>query len=305
LALNELMSRNDSTVADGVGELDDWVELYNLTDADIALGGMTLEDAAALPAPFPAGAVVPARGFLLVFTDDAPAQGSATEPHMPFKLAGEGDQLTLRDGDAIVDALAFPALDVDVSFGLLPDGDDEAAVLARATPGVANDSEEGGEGEGECMPPFAAAPTIVVNEVLIENATPFVDEQAEAEPWIELFNTSSLEPVALAGLVLAQDGTLDNAWPLPAQSLAPLAFLVVFADGEPADGPLHASFELTAADVAAGGVVLTDVCGSTPFFQTMPLAAAGPNVSVGLLPDGDLTNAPAARASPTPGAAND
>src|SRR5688572_8606689 len=69
LAINEVMSRNESTHADANGEFDDWVELFNLTDQEIVLDGFTLADSGSAPAGFPAGAVVPPNGFLVLFAD--------------------------------------------------------------------------------------------------------------------------------------------------------------------------------------------------------------------------------------------
>lgn len=140
LALNEAMSRNAATVQDAAGEFDDWLELYNPADAAIRLDGFTLADGAGVPTPFPEGAQVPARGFLLIFADDTPEQGSAIEPHFPFKLSGNtGEPLVLRDPDgALVDNLTLPVLEQDRSFGRVPDGRASAQVLGVASPGASN-----------------------------------------------------------------------------------------------------------------------------------------------------------------------
>ena len=302
LHINEVMARNQTTIGDALGEFDDWLELYNSTDIDVALAGYTLADSAALPAAFPEGALVPAKGFLLVFADDVVAQSSVGEPHLPFKLAGAGEALTLRHGNDIVDELVFVALKVDASFGRVPDGSETSALLALATPGEANSDaaagEGEGEGEGECVPPFAVAPTLVINEALLEDTSGFLNDQSEASAWIELFNTGA-DPVTLEGLLLSDDPAFDNAWALAAQApLAAGAYLVVFADGDAAASALHTSFALAATDVS---VILADTCHT--ILQTLPLIGADVNTSIGLLPNGDPAS-PAVHASPTPGAAN-
>lgn len=139
LAINEVMPRNDVTLADSDGENDDWIEIKNLGDTDIALDGFTLGDSAGSGA-FPDGAVVPAGGFLIVFADDSLDSGTPEEPHFPFKLSGDGDKVELLDSaGAIVDGFDVPALDVDVSYGRVPDGTGDPRALTP-TPRAANDS---------------------------------------------------------------------------------------------------------------------------------------------------------------------
>jgi hypothetical protein len=297
VAINEVMTRNASTLRDADGQFDDWLELLNLTDAAVPLDGYTLQDSASEPAPIAAGAVLPPRGFLVLFADDT-SPGSATEPHLPFKLSGDGETLLLANADGIVDDITVPALSQDESYGSLPDGDAARRRLPAPTPGRANDSETERPDAGPCVSPFDSAPSVVVNEVLVQNATVNVDEQGEREPWIELYNAGA-SAVTLTGLVLADNDALQAAFLLPAETLAPGAFLLIFADGERGEGERHTTdgFVLTTVDEV---VALGDVCGSV--FQVLPLAGGDVDVSVGLAPDGNLDGV--GPRTPTPAAAN-
>lgn len=299
VAVNELMSRNASVARDEAGDFDDWIELVNLTDEEVALDGHTLADSGSDDAPLPAGTVVPARGFLVLFADDSTDPGAPGEPHLPFKLSGAGDSLTLRNAEGnAIDVVTVPALAVDQSFGRLPDGDGLPQLLAAPSPGGPNGGGAGeGEGEGECVSPFTTPPDVLVNEALIDNVDGLADPaDGETDPWIELYNAGAAA-LDLDGLVVADNAGLLAAWPLPAGELAAGDHLLVFADAEPDQGPLHASFILSAVDEV---VVLADVCGTT--FHALALDGGAADVSVGLVPDGNRDGAGAR--TPTPEAAN-
>ncbi len=71
LVLNELMSRNTSTVADEDGSLSDWIELYNNGSEAVDLNGWALSDNSAKPFKwtFPALSLAPGK-HLLVFASN-------------------------------------------------------------------------------------------------------------------------------------------------------------------------------------------------------------------------------------------
>lgn len=86
--------------------------------------------------------------------------------------------------------------------------------------------------------------TVVVNELLALNNTINTDEAGEFEDWVELFNTGT-EPVDLEGFGLTDDPDVDVPWTFPpGNTVAPGSYVLVWADGESGDGPLHASFKL-------------------------------------------------------------
>ena len=121
VVLNEFLASNTSTLADPQGEFDDWIELKNLTGADINLTGLYLTDEPANPRkwPFPSGTTIPANGYLLVWADE---DGLATPGlHASFKLSGSGEQILLIDTDAknnqVLDSITFGAQTSDVSYG--------------------------------------------------------------------------------------------------------------------------------------------------------------------------------------------
>ena len=110
--------------------------------------------------------------------------------------------------------------------------------------------------------PFAcfscpASLPIYVSEVLVRNTTTHADEAGEYEPWIELFNPSA-GPLDLSGWSLSNDLQDRARWTFPAVTIPRHGFVVVFADGEPAEGPLHTSVRLPEE---GGELVLTSPSG--------------------------------------------
>ena len=87
VVINEFMASNDSTslITDEFGETDDWVEIHNRSSNTIDLSGYGFSDDYSLlyKWTFPSGILIPANGYLIVWTDDDDEQGAL---HTNFKL---------------------------------------------------------------------------------------------------------------------------------------------------------------------------------------------------------------------------
>ena len=112
----------------------DWIELKNVTDAAIDVGGYQLRDNNVADLfSLPAGSIE-AGGYLIVFCDDQADGGVAGGIHVPWKLsAGKGDEVHLLDANGReIDATTFGIdVPVDKSWGRLPDG---TGSFLRTTP---------------------------------------------------------------------------------------------------------------------------------------------------------------------------
>jgi len=146
-----------------------------------------------------------------------------------------------------------------------------------------------------------ALPQILINEVCAVNETVATDEAGQFEDFLELYNAGDTT-VDLSGMWLSDDPGLPREWQIPpGTTLAPGAFLVVWCDNDPADGPLHATFGLS-----SGGetVVLShnDAQGNV-LLDTLTFGPLGPDRSFGRYADGE----PATQefCAVTPGATND
>jgi hypothetical protein len=166
--------------------------------------------------------------------------------------------------------------------------------VKRATPGAINST-------ALALPAF---PTLWINEVLPQNVAGPGDRHGDRDPWIELHNFGT-DRVDLTGLYLSADYTNLTAWAFPAGiTLAPGAFLLVWADNEPAQTDateLHASFRLAPG---SGGVALSWMQNGAPAaLDYLNYTRLGVGRSFGSYPDGQPQHRRLFH-FPTPAAAN-
>jgi len=128
VTINELMAANAGAVADPVGgAFDDWFELHNAGDTPVDLSGYFLTDNLANwnQSRIPAGYIIPAGGFLLVWADDQPEQNSEGngDLHVSFRLSAAGEQIGLFDPNGRrVDGVEFGNQPDNTVVGRFPDG---------------------------------------------------------------------------------------------------------------------------------------------------------------------------------------
>ena len=118
--INEILAANTATNLDPNGQAEDWIELINTTSSPIDLAGFYLSDDALnlLEWQIPAGTVIPANGYLLVWADkDTTEQGL----HCNFKLGSSGDYVYLSHGFNVHDQISFGVQTPDVAYARCPD----------------------------------------------------------------------------------------------------------------------------------------------------------------------------------------
>ncbi len=149
---------------------------------------------------------------------------------------------------------------------------------------------------------FAVDPVVRINELLAQNTSGQQDENGQYEDWIELFNTGS-EPFDLSGGWLSDDGGNVFKWQFPENTvIAPQEYLIIWADEDQDEGPLHTSFKLSASGedlwlTTSTGLVLDQVTfgaqtanmayaripnGTGPFVHQAPTFAANNEITTGL-----------------------
>jgi hypothetical protein len=100
------------------------------------------------------------------------------------------------------------------------------------------------------LQPGEFAGDVIINEFLASNVSTngLRDEDGELQDWIELYNRG-VSAVNLNGWSLTVDATQPDMWLLPAVTLPPDEYLIVFASGKdrrPSDGGnLHTNFKLS------------------------------------------------------------
>lgn len=145
IVINEVMSKNATSVFDNCNEQEDWIELYNHNDVSYDLGGLYLTDDLELPfkwkiSDFYADSVtLQPYGFGLFFADNEPCQGVL---HCNFKLNSDGETISLLKNVAgipvILDSVTYNALSVDTSWGRIPDGMPVWREFTKPSPGKSN-----------------------------------------------------------------------------------------------------------------------------------------------------------------------
>ncbi|WP_062519512.1 lamin tail domain-containing protein [Demequina silvatica] len=187
LAINEVESNGDDT---------DWVEVMNLTDADIDISGWGIKDNDDTRTDVvPAGSVVPAGGLLVI------DQQSATYAEgFTFGL-GNGDMFRLYDLSGTLVAKTTWDAHALVSWSRCPDGTGDWIDAPFSTKGAPN----------SCSLP------IRINEV---------ESSGDATDWVELTNLGA-SAVDLGGVVIKDDDD-THAFTIPAGTMLGSGGFVAF-----------------------------------------------------------------------------
>ncbi|MDB4408539.1 lamin tail domain-containing protein [Akkermansiaceae bacterium] len=119
--LSELMADNATTLQDEDGDFTDWIEIYNPAATPADIGGWHLSDDPVSPQRWtlPAGASVPAGGYLIIFASGKDRRTAGAELHTNFKLSSDGETISLSTPDGSTSStIIYPELLEDVSFGI-------------------------------------------------------------------------------------------------------------------------------------------------------------------------------------------
>ena len=192
LVINEVQGKNDATIADENGEFDDWIEIYNPTDAAIDLAGYYISDNLSeplkwkIPSTDPSKTTVPAKGFLLLWADKDLEQG---ENHVDFKLKGTDDVLlTTPDGGTLLQYVTFAGIEADESFGGTTDADETLITFMTPTPNATNVSVISAVNTNNTEDEVSIYPNPVDDNVTISTLT----SEMVLETW-SLYNTTGVE----------------------------------------------------------------------------------------------------------------
>jgi hypothetical protein len=271
--LNEVMALNLSAVATN-GGYPDWIELHNSGASSTSLQGWSLSDASdPRRFVFPAGAVIAAGGYLVVWCD---AVTNASGFHTGFALDADGETVALYDAATNrIDVIRFGPQAADRSIGRTADA---AAIwgLCQPTPNAPNQAAQ-----------LGSPASLALNEFLANAPVGGTD-------WIELCNRDASLPVALDGLYLAVSNRLSQVQSL--SFVAPGGYVVLLADE--GSGPRDLNLKLPAT---GGTLILSDTTGAE--IDRLSYGSQLEGVSAGRLPNGTgaLTSFPG---NASPGEAN-
>jgi hypothetical protein len=116
---------------------------------------------------------------------------------------------------------------------------------------------------------------ICLNEVLGSNIVGLVDEGGRHSAWLELYNPRGVA-VSLNGLHLTDNPAQPTKWALPATNILARGFLLLWLDGHPERGALHAPFGVGAAPLLQLRLYTTNL------IDELRAPALGPDMSYGV-----------------------
>jgi len=122
IVINELMPKNSLNGSDQDGELDDWIELYNISNQDLDISGYYLTDSKKelTKWKFPEGTILDKNGYLIVWADSDTTQ---TGLHTNYNLSALGENVVLLTPTLeVIDLVEYPATTVEQSYARMPNG---------------------------------------------------------------------------------------------------------------------------------------------------------------------------------------
>jgi len=147
LAINEVLAASDSTgsIVDPSGDVEDWVELINMTNQPIDLYGYFLSDNPAnrFKWKIPYGTNIPANDYLIFWCDNDQEEEGL---HTNFNLSSSGESMLLSYDDAsIVDITTWAIQSANTSYARMPNG--TGAFQVDNTPSFAESNDDTSIGE--------------------------------------------------------------------------------------------------------------------------------------------------------------
>ncbi len=162
IVINEFVAQNQTGIVDENNQREDWLELYNTSNAPVNVGGMRLsDDLSQLKFTIPANTIIPAFGTLLVWCDEDGTQGPL---HANFKLASTGETVALfaADGQSLHDVFVFGPQQADVATGRVLDGGPTWVTLPVPTPYARNEPTACGTRTFGALDPSVHGTTLAV-----------------------------------------------------------------------------------------------------------------------------------------------
>ncbi|SDR66787.1 Listeria/Bacterioides repeat-containing protein/Por secretion system C-terminal sorting domain-containing protein [Polaribacter sp. KT25b] len=274
VAINEVMSSNDVTLADEDGEFNDWIEIYNYGTTAVNIGGYGLTDDASDPYQwvFPTYTLEP-QEFLLIWASGKDKTIPSQPLHANFKISSGGETIILTNsGGTEINNVPAIAIATDVSYGRQPDGTGSWEFFNTPTPKLSNTGTVN-----------AATEKIAINEVMSSNDATIADEDGDFNDWVELYNYGTTS-VNLEGYGLSDDNGESFKWTFPSITIDPNQYILVWAsdkDISVANEPLHANFK-----ISSGGESIFLKNPSGALVSGSPSVVLDVDVSYGRQPDG-------------------
>ena len=175
--------------------------------------------------------------------------------------------------------------DISLDLSLVVEG----AVSAETSHHPEKEIQLDMDGDYSLTASFETLPQMLfINEFMADNSIIIADDYGEYDDWIEIYNASETE-IDLDGFYLTDD--LENAslWQIPGgypdlTTIPASGTILLWADNDPEQGPLHLGFRLNAAGEQIG--LSFD---GVEYIDSLSFKLQNKDVSLGRTPDGNQT----------------
>ncbi len=123
---------------------------------------------------------------------------------------------------------------------------------------------------------------VVINEFIAANSNVHADAFGEYDDWVELYNPAD-SSINLSGLFLSDNPQNHRKWALPDTIIQPGEFLLIWADEDSSQGPMHANFKLSRQGEFIG-LYAPEAVGNF-VIDSLAFAALETDISFGRSPD--------------------
>jgi hypothetical protein len=121
---------------------------------------------------------------------------------------------------------------------------------------------------------------LVVNEFMASNSATVVDQNGEYNDWIELYNNTP-STISTSGLYLSDKIDTLYKWAMPAVSIAPNSYLIIWADKDTLQDGMHSNFKLSSL-----GDQIVLVYADSTIIDSVTFGAQASDVSLSRSPNG-------------------
>ena len=255
LVINEVCPDPRIGIPDEDGEIVDWVELRNNTNAPIPLQDCYLSDRENRPMKwrFPAGASIPPNGFYLVFCSGKDKLQQNGIPHTNFSISAERETVILSDSyGRMLDRISIENVPEDYSIGR--NENDSWEFFSLASPGFSNDAN--GQSKADELLRAYNPTGVYITEVMASNEVTVLGASTHFADFLELHNSSN-QRVDLSGYGLSDNIKRPRRWQFPqGAAIEPGEYKIIVLDGHPELSAFH-EFHTNFSIARGGGETVT------------------------------------------------
>lgn len=143
-------------------------------------------------------------------------------------------------------------------------------------------------------------PQLFINELMADNDSTIADEYGEYDNWVEIFNGDDTA-VWLGDKYLSDNLSNPDKWQLPDLTMQPGTFIIIWADGQPEQGPFHTDYKLNDEGEQLG--IFDNETTGFYLIDSVSWGIQGIDISFGRQADGELPWI--FFTEPTPGSSNE